>query len=115
VIDVGRVEIAAAIVKIYNLFKSSEVPIVKVGAAKSNIAQTGRAELADVVGIAGDLEASGVFKLWANADVVKLIVGEKSSSMTDIASGLIKSSLSAGLGCPQWIDLRCALIERRAI
>ena len=85
-IDVGRVEVSAAIVKVHNLFKSSEVSIMKVRAAQPDVPQTGRAKLADVVRVARDLEASGVFKLRANADVVKLIVAEESSGMTDIAS-----------------------------
>ena len=83
--------------------------------AQTNIAQTGRAELADVVRVAGDLEASGVFELRAHADVVKLIVAEKTSGMTDIASRLIEDALPASLRRTQGIDLRHVLIEGRAI
>src|SRR5438128_12166535 len=114
-IDVGRVEVSAAIVKVHNLFKSSEVSIMKVRAAQPDVPQTGSAELADVVRVAGDLEASGVFELRAHADVVKLIVAEKTSGMTDIASRLIEDALPASLRRTQGIDLRHALIEGRAI
>src|SRR5438552_958982 len=48
-IDVGRVEVSAAIVKVHNLFKSSEVSIMKVRAAQPDVPQTGSEELADVV------------------------------------------------------------------
>ena len=85
-IDVGRIEVSAAIVKVHNLFESSKVSVMKVRATQSYVAQTGRAKLSDVVWVAGNLKAAGVFELWANADVMKLIVAEKSSSMTDIAS-----------------------------
>ena len=85
-IDVRCIEITAAIVKVHNLFESCEVSVMKVRATQSYIAQAGRAKLSDVVRVAGDLEAARVFELWANADVMKLIVAEKSSGMTDIAS-----------------------------
>src|SRR5437879_5348356 len=114
-IDVRRIEISAAIVEIYHIFKRGKVPVVKVRTTQSDVAQTGCAKLADIVVVAGDLKAARVFKLRAHADVVKLIVGEQSSGVTDIASRLIKDALSARLRGTQRIDLRHALIEGRAI
>src|SRR5438094_3080368 len=113
-INVGRIEISAAIVEIYHVFKRGKVPIVKVWTTQPDVPQTGSAELADVVRVAGDLEASGVFELRAHADVVKLIVAEKTSGMTDIASRLIEDALPASLRRTQGIDLRHVLIEGRA-
>ena len=52
-IDVGRIEVAAAIVKVHNLFESSKVSIMKVWTAQSDVPQARRTKLSDVVRVAG--------------------------------------------------------------
>ncbi len=85
-IDVRRIEIAAAVVEFNHLFERGKVAIVKIVTAQPGVAQAGGAKLADVVRIAGDLETARVFCLGPHADIVKRVVAEQSSRMTNVTS-----------------------------
>src|SRR5260221_14510482 len=114
-VDVGRIKVAAAIVKCHYLFERGEMPVMKVRPAQTDVAQAGRAKLSDVVRAPGYLEAASVLCLRAHSDVVKLVVAEKTGGVTDVAPRLIEDALPADFGRRERSDLRRALIERRAI
>ena len=84
-IDVGSIEVAAAIVKLDDVFQGREASVMKVRRSQSDVAQTRRAKLAYVVRVARYLEAPGVFELRPHADVMKCVVGEKISRVTNVA------------------------------
>src|SRR4029079_1904816 len=97
--------IAAAIIKGHDLFESLKTSVMKIWPTQSDVAQTRRAELPDVVGVAGDLESPGVFGLRSHADVVKLIVAEQRTGVTSIAPTAIEKALAALFGGAQRRDV----------
>jgi len=63
VIDVGCIEVAAAIIEGHNFFECLKMTVVKIWTTQANIAQDRGAKLADVVRVAGHLEAP-VSSVW---------------------------------------------------
>ena len=114
-IDVGRIEIAAAIIEGHDFFECLKMAVMKIWTPQANVAQAGRAKLADVVRVPGHLEAAGVFSLRTHADVVKRIVAKQITGVTDIATPCVKDALTACFGSPEGRDLLHTQIKRRPI
>jgi hypothetical protein len=98
VINVRRIEIAAAIVERHDVFQCGETSVMKVRTAQADVTQAGSTKLTKVVGITGYLKAAGIFGLRANADVMKCAVAEKAAGMADIATASVKNALAALFG-----------------
>src|SRR5207253_11076225 len=93
----GRIEIAAAVVDVNHFIERGEFAVMKEVGPQPDVAQTRRAKLADVVGIAGYLKAARVFCLGPHADIVKRVVAEQRPGVANITSRLIEDALPAHL------------------
>ena len=89
--------------------------VVKIWTSQRNVTQTGRAKLSDVVVVPGHLKAPGVFCLWPHTNVVKLVIAEQRTGMTNVTSRLIEDTLASHFSRSELGDLRDALIERCAV
>ena len=111
------VEVAAAIVKSNHILKGSELAVVEIRASQFDISQARRSEFSQIVYISRDLKPSGVVILWANAVVVKDIVGCEGPAMTKHAAiaRCSEDAPAALLGRRQRPNPAIDLIERRLI